>query len=75
MCIWNGDSNGTLTVFHYAQKTGKQAWLASFIEWFGKEEFRLKVGDTDFKPVFHFEDENHRKAFIDHLRKQIMSQM
>lgn len=76
MCIWNGDSNGTLTVFYHAQKTRKQAWLASFIEWFGKEEFRLKVGDADFnKPVFNFESEAHRKAFIERLKQQIMSQM
>jgi len=75
MCIWNGDSNGTMNVFHYATKSKKQAWLATFIKWFDREEFRLKEADTDSKTVFEFENDNYRKAFIEQLKKHIINQM
>lgn len=75
MCIWNGDSKGTLDVFHHTCQVGKQTWLAIFIEWFGKEEFRLKEGDTDFSSTLQFADDNERQEFFSRWKADILAQM
>lgn len=70
-----GSRNRTLTVFHHTNRIGKQAWLAIFIEWFGKEEFRLKEGDTDFSSKLQFADENERQEFFSRWKADILARM